>query len=795
VRLISESKIVQRRVGLYQSRMSRLLGAMFISAATLALVWGVARLGSATAAYPHAASSQPDISLTPAAYLYRLDPGSGDFITIPLPSNSSPAAVRVVSDSLRQQIWFSEPGLGRVGRVVFTSVLDYALTEFIVGGNPVGLAASETDVWFTLPGQNQVGHLDVSSGAVARYDLPSAQADPADIAIGPSDRVWVTERAVDRLAMVVTSPTVTITEYFLPGSGLMPEGVLPVEDGSIWFATSATGYVWQLVSGTGSYLVAVPMGPNSYPYRLTSDEANRIWVTLKDTNQLAMIVPGSLLYTVFYTIPTANSQPTAIGVDPLGQVYFAEQSVGRIGQLAPISGGVFIEYPLPCPDLTLADLTVAGDGSVWAVAYRTVHQAHLPVVMRDYDAGLSPFAVQMYHYGPLNGWGQAIEAGVRSVRVPAAWAGVEPVNTTPDNYRWAGLDAAIQFASDAGIQLILTIDGNPSWAAASASGPVTNTADLQEFVGAAVARYPHIQYWEFYNEPDHRKAFGLNGDDYAAMLRSIYPVVKAANPNAKVIMGGLALDWFIEDGGPFDSHFLDDVLTHCAGPCFDLANFHYYPWFRPIWEPYGRDILGKATFVSQKLALHGYSRPIVNTETGWPSGSSWGSPELQARYVPKTYIRSLAAGLLAVNWYAWLDSDTSNPGLLGPGLTPRPAYTVYQTLVTQMRFAHFVRAIPAAETGSTYLEGYQFSIPNLGGQKRFDVYWYDCPSLYTVPAGGMPTDCSNVAPLHVNASRVAIIDKMGNKTILNDADDGLADGKVTLPGGVGSSPLYVDYAP
>ncbi len=428
-----------------------------------------------------------------------------------------------------------------------------------------------------------------------------------------------------------------------------------------------------------------------------------------------------------------------------------------------------------------------------AVVDLTIKQVFLPLVMHDYDTTLPPFGIQMYgSISASNGFTRVVESGAKWVRLPALWKDIEPVNTTPENYNWAAFDASVQTAAISDVHLILTIDHNPAWAAARLSGPVSNTADLQEFVGALVARYPQVEYWEFYNEPDNKNFFGFNGAGYAAMLGSVYPVVKSSNANAKVVMGGLALDWFTENGGPFDSGFLVDVLSNCAGVCFDVANFHYYPAFRYVWEAYGHDIVGKATYVRQVLAAHGFDRPLINTETTWPAGTVWGSPELQARYVAKVYVRGFAAGLPLTNWYALTDADSANPGLLAPGLTPRPAFTAYQTLTSLMSRARFVRAISSTETGSAHIEGYEFSVPGSGGRKRLDVYWYDCPSMYVV---GLPSDCSDVAPLEIGASQVAVIGKLGVQLILKDADDGQVDGQISLPGGVGSSPIYIDYKP
>lgn len=423
----------------------------------------------------------------------------------------------------------------------------------------------------------------------------------------------------------------------------------------------------------------------------------------------------------------------------------------------------------------------------------TDHFVYLPTIQMDYNNTPSIFAIQMYgNLGASSGFTYVISAGAEWIRMPINWSSIEPINTTPGNYNWSNIDDRIQAINDSKVRLVATLDHNPDWAASTPYGPVSNIADLQEFVGAIVARYPLVEYWEFYNEPDNIEFFGLNGAGYAAMLQAIYPVVKTANPNAKVVIGGLAMDWYTDEGGPFDRNFLEDVLANCAGPCFDVANFHYFPFFRNAWEPYGRDIIGKANFIRQMLTAYGYDRPLIATETSWPAGTVWGSPELQARYVPKVYVRSMAAGLLLTNWYALRDTDSSNPGLLqDPGLTPRSAFTAYQTLTAVMRPTHFVRIIPPSETGSTQIEGYEFSTNKPGLDSRLDVYWYDCPSLVVI---GLPSDCSDSASLTINDSHIAVIDTLGTKVILNDSDDMQIDGKVTIPA-VTTSPIYIDYEP
>ncbi len=422
----------------------------------------------------------------------------------------------------------------------------------------------------------------------------------------------------------------------------------------------------------------------------------------------------------------------------------------------------------------------------------TTYSWYLPFIAWNYPR-ISLIGAQMF--GALNasmGFTRVVESQTAWVRFQLLWKTVEPQNTTPDQYDWTELDNSLNATRDTDVQVILTIEGNPSWAAISAGGPVTNTADLIEFVSAVVQRYPFIHYIELYNEPDALIRYGLKGAQYAAMLKAVYPAIKAANPMAQVVFGGLALDWFSDQGGPFDRNFLADVLSGCGtAVCFDVMNFHYYPFFRLQWEAYGRDIIGKTNYVRQVLASHNFARPMMVTETDWPSGLSWSTPELAARYVAKVYARGMAAGLLPVIWFAMIDATPGAPGLLDsttiPGqLIPRPSYSAFQVANRMFSNLRYVRSL--TQTGdSSPIEGYQFVT---AAGKRLDIYWYECPSMATMTP---PQDCDGVAPLKIAATRIAKIDKFGNTTIVLDEDDGYRDGLVTV--GVLSSPIYIDYAP
>jgi hypothetical protein len=416
-----------------------------------------------------------------------------------------------------------------------------------------------------------------------------------------------------------------------------------------------------------------------------------------------------------------------------------------------------------------------------------------------------PFAVQFY--APVNGLRLAysIVGGIDWIRWPASWASVEPTNTVPANYDWALVDQSVISATVWDIRLILTIADQPPWAATYGMGPVTDTADLIEFVSALVERYdgdgladapgsPVVEYFEVYNEPDNFSLgyaehggwgyWGHHGADYAELLEVLYPVVKAANPKAKVVFGGIALDWFDYQGGPFDSQFLDDVLAACRGrQCFDVMSFHYFTAFRSRWEQYGPDVIGKTNYVRQRMAAHGYGRmPLFCTEIGWHNAISQ-RHEIQSRYVVQGYVRGLAAQLDVVGWwFIWDDDIDSLPGLLDANQEPKPAYHAFRNMTLVLGEADYLHALTPAQTGSKQLVGYVFE--RLG--RRLDVVW-------TEDSTRSDPDDDPSLPFTVNASTIRVIDKFGNEVWVNDEDDGTVDGRVTLV--VGGSPYYVEYDP
>ncbi len=333
------------------------------------------------------------------------------------------------------------------------------------------------------------------------------------------------------------------------------------------------------------------------------------------------------------------------------------------------------------------------------------------------------------------------ESGASWVRMRILWSELEPANSLPSGYRWSYYDDKVSRVLATGARPLVVLADNPAWAATTRCGPI-DLVSLDEFIEmltAVVARYSrapyNIHYWEIYNEPDGTWTSGGAGGlgcwgnyagEYVQLLSRAYPAIKAIDPEAQVLLGGIAYDWFVEYGGPFNRYFIDDVLAAGGASYFDLVNFHYFPDFHCEWDEqygyrYGRDLIAKTNYIRERLGMYGVQKPVVCSELaehGYPDDPA--SLQKQARYVVQGYARAAAAGLPFAVWYA-LDTPAYDPyqqGLLFDDMTPKPAFVAYQVLVRELGQASLQGSLPSSDPN---VEGYIFQLPC--GQGETTVLW------------------------------------------------------------------------
>ena len=298
--------------------------------------------------------------------------------------------------------------------------------------------------------------------------------------------------------------------------------------------------------------------------------------------------------------------------------------------------------------------------------------------------------------------GLVSDLGVGWVRLYVSWSTFEPGRGHLNQEQVEALERGLAGLPQ-GARVIVDVVHTPAWESGSTdqSAPPRNPADYAAFIGAMAKRFAgRVAAWEIWNEED-APIWWTGAPDpaaYTALLRAAYPAVKAGDPHATVVLGGMTgndyefLNQLYEHGakGSFDA-----VAVHTDDICNKLSPYEYlrndprgsYPGQINRWA-----FLGYRT-VHEVMLAHGDNSPIWMTELGWSTYSrvcnsgAWAgqtaggvSPQQQASFLSQAYHCLAQDPYVQVGiWFGLQDTEPfDNPrgqyGLLDSSLTPKPAY-------------------------------------------------------------------------------------------------------------------------
>ncbi|MBA4318950.1 MAG: hypothetical protein C0412_11170 [Flavobacterium sp.] len=131
-------------------------------------------------------------------------------------------------------------------------------------------------------------------------------------------------------------------------------------------------------------------------------------------------------------------------------------------------------------------------------------------------------------------------------------------------------------------------------------------------------------------------------EEFVQLLKLTYPIIKEANPNAKIVVT-------LSAEGRKNSGFEDKVLALGGGDYFDILSFHPYGANPYIQED---QITGAITRVKALEEKYKNRWPLVISEIGQPTSEV--SEEEQASLAEFIYAKT-AKNDIPVTWYYWSD--------------------------------------------------------------------------------------------------------------------------------------------
>lgn len=215
--------------------------------------------------------------------------------------------------------------------------------------------------------------------------------------------------------------------------------------------------------------------------------------------------------------------------------------------------------------------------------------------------------------------------GIRAVRHTLYWYNMAKTERWGyhDQESLRQWDQKIERAAKMGMTIQVVVHGNPP--GVSFENREESYRRFAQFCADMARRWPEVMFWELWNEMDvgFTDLFGAGQDEipmqergkmYAQMLKVAYPAIKAANPNAWVLTGGMS----------DTSDFPRGIYLGGGREYFDIMNIHTYG------VPIDWSFVSRGQSVRKIMAGNGdANKPLWNTEWGIDAGNfvgAWGYP-------------------------------------------------------------------------------------------------------------------------------------------------------------------------
>jgi hypothetical protein len=313
----------------------------------------------------------------------------------------------------------------------------------------------------------------------------------------------------------------------------------------------------------------------------------------------------------------------------------------------------------------------------------------------------------------------AVTLGATWIRADLSWADIQPEG--PGSHLWERFDRVVHAARQRGLQILPVLAYTPPWArpggCSSEKCEPSDPAQFVDFAEAAARRYAPegLHTWEVWNEPNGAGGWLPRPDAaaYTVVLEGVAGAVRRVDPQAVVILGGLAA-LSDGDGGVPETEFLEQVCEHGGIWAVDAVAYHPYTypylasdrtswgtsWNRMADTPTSlRNVLSRCATPDLQIWITEYGAPtdgpgaVSDGTTGAGSAATTHVTEDRQAVIAADAVHTAAATpfVAGLFWYSLRDlsedpaSAESFFGLRRHDGSAKPAFAAFREAVSRAR--------------------------------------------------------------------------------------------------------------
>lgn len=207
---------------------------------------------------------------------------------------------------------------------------------------------------------------------------------------------------------------------------------------------------------------------------------------------------------------------------------------------------------------------------------------------------------------------------------------------------WEKFDRIVDLADKYHLKIVARVDHPPGWAKSDGSGnsPLRDNKDLADFINALLDHYDgRIKYVQVWNEPNLNAEWvrgkPVDPAAYVDMLKTVYPAVKAAHPDAVLLSAPMAmtLEGIGSRGNMNEIDYWTKMYEAGVKGNFDIASANGYGLDQPPDAPPDPGVLNfrRVELLHDIMVRNGDDRQIWFDEYGW-NASPESLPEVEKNY-------------------------------------------------------------------------------------------------------------------------------------------------------------------